>query len=258
MAQRSDDNPASRCGRHRNTGLRPRAGAAVGLQRCVRSLHGSRHPTTRIAYMTATLELKNLECTRGERQLFTALNAVVPSRALLRVNGANGAGKTSLLRTVCGLLTPSAGEVRWRGQPAVGMREEFSRELLYLGHAPALKNDLTPVENLLVACTLGGTRPTPSSATAALARAGLGGYEATPSRHLSQGQRKRVALARLELDTAVPLWVLDEPFNALDANASAWLVSLLTTHLARGGIVVLTSHQPVDFPSDVAQLGVSL
>lgn len=208
--------------------------------------------------MTEVLELKGLECTRGERQLFTALSAVVPSGALLRVNGANGAGKTSLLRTVCGLLTPSAGEVRWRGQPTAGIREEFSRELIYLGHTPALKNDLTPAENLVVACTLGGTRPTLASASAALASAGLAAYELAPSRYLSQGQRKRVALARLELDTAVPLWVLDEPFNALDANASAWLVSLLTAHLVRGGIVVLTSHQPVDFPSGVAQMGVSL
>lgn len=208
--------------------------------------------------MTAALELKNLECTRGDRPLFTALSAVVPGGTLLRVHGANGAGKTSLLRLVCGLLTPSAGEVRWRGQAVAGMREEFSRELLYLGHAPALKNDLTPVENLVVACTLGGMPPSPAGASAALATAGLRGYDHTPSRHLSQGQRKRVALARLVLDTAVPLWVLDEPFNALDSGATAWLVSLLTAHLGRAGVVVLTSHQPVDFPGDVVQLGLSL
>ncbi len=208
--------------------------------------------------MTAALELDKLECTRGERPLFKALSAVVTGGTLLRVRGANGAGKTSLLRMVCGLLTPSAGEVRWRGQPVVAMREEFSRELLYLGHLPALKNDLTPVENLVVSCALGGTRPSPAGASAALADAGLRGYDHTPSRHLSQGQRKRVALARLALDTAVPLWVLDEPFNALDSVATAWLVGLLTAHLAGGGIVVLTSHQPVDFSSDVVQMGLTL
>ena len=236
----------------------PLAGAAAGLRPSASAWHGSRHEKQRIRHMTAALELNDLECTRGERQLFTALNAVVTSGGLLRVDGANGAGKTSLLRTVCGLLAPSAGDVRWRGQPVAGMREEYARELLYLGHTPALKNDLTPVENLVVACTLGGARPTLAGASAALAKAGLEGFELTPSRHLSQGQRKRVALARLELDAAVPLWVLDEPFNALDASASAWLVSLLTAHLARGGIVVLTSHQPVDFPRAVVQLGLSL
>lgn len=208
--------------------------------------------------MTAALELDKLECTRDERPLFTALSAAVPGGTLLRVHGANGAGKTSLLRMVCGLLTPSAGEVRWRGQAVATMREEFSRELLYLGHLPALKNDLTPVENLVVSCTLGGSQPSPAVASAALAGAGLRGYDHTPSRHLSQGQRKRVALARLVLDTAVPLWVLDEPFNALDSGATAWLVCLLTAHLARGGIVVLTSHQHVEFPSDVVQMGLSL
>jgi len=208
--------------------------------------------------MTAALELDNLECTRGERPLFRALSAVVPGGTLLRVHGANGAGKTSLLRMLCGLLTPSAGEVRWRGHAVVGMREDFSRELLYLGHMPALKNDLTPVENLVAACTLGGTQPSSAGASAALASAGLRGYDHTPSRHLSQGQRKRVSLARLVLDTAIPLWVLDEPFNALDSGATAWLVSLLAAHLGHSGIVVLTSHQPVDFPSEVVQMGLSL
>ncbi len=208
--------------------------------------------------MTAGLELRQVECVRGRRSLFKGLDLRVLPGQLLRLQGANGAGKTSLLRMICGLLAPARGEVLWRGQRVASLREEFGRELVYLGHAAALKDDLSALENLLAASVLGGQPVGPAQASAALAAAGLRGRERAPARVLSQGQRKRVALARLALAAVVPLWVLDEPFNALDSAATAWLLGLITEHTGRGGIVVLTSHQSVALGDAVAQVALSL
>jgi heme exporter protein A len=176
---------------------------------------------------------------------------------LLRVSGANGAGKTSLLRMLCGLLAPAKGQVLWQGQDVLHSREAFHQQLIYLGHAAALKDDLTPLENLLVAARLGGAAPDDAAARKALADAGLAGREHVPSRTLSQGQRRRAALARLPLGQAL-LWVLDEPFNALDTVGTAWLLGLIESHLRRSGLVVLTSHQPVALSDGVAQVNLAL
>ncbi len=187
------------------------------------------------------LSLSEVACIRGGRPLFSGLNLNIPPGQVLRVQGDNGAGKTSLLRLVCGLLAPSQGEVRWRGQP-LSKQPGWSCELVYLGHAAALKDDLSPLENLRSACLLAGQPSTEAHALAALGQAGLRGHEHTPVRRLSQGQRRRSALARLLL-SAAPLWVLDEPFNTLDRHAAAWLESVLLDHLNGGGLLVLTSHQ---------------
>ena len=214
---------------------------------------------------------------RGGRSLFSGLSVDVPGGHVLRVTGANGAGKTSLLRMVCGLLRPERGEVLWRGTRIGTLREEFHRQLVYLGHAAALKDELSPIENLLTSTRLGGEEPSVDQAVAALAAAGLGGLDAqehghgnaqghgqghglhAPSRNLSQGQRRRVALARLLLATEAPLWVLDEPFNALDTAAAAWLVQVIATHVRRGGVVLLTSHQPdLALPAMLPQIELSL
>ena len=195
--------------------------------------------------MNAGLALDRVACVRGGRTLFSGLNLQLGAGQLLRVAGANGAGKTSLLRLMCGLLLPSEGEVRWRGEPLAAQRERWGRELVYLGHAAALKDDLSPLDNLCTASTLGGHDAVRTEALQALADAGLRGFERTPVRHLSQGQRKRCGLARLVLARHAPLWVLDEPFNALDTAATAWLEGLVRTQLRRGGSVVLTSHQGV-------------
>ena len=208
--------------------------------------------------MTGGLELRDLACVRGRRSLFKGLNQAVPAGQLLRLHGANGAGKTSLLRIVCGLLSPAQGAVWWHGQPALGLREEFGRQLVYLGHAAALKDELSAVENLMVSCLLAGTSVSTAEATSALAAAGLRGRERAPARILSQGQRKRVALARLALSPQAPLWVLDEPFNALDSGATAWLVGLIGAHVAQGGIVLLSSHQDVTIGAHVAQQELAL
>lgn len=199
--------------------------------------------------MTLDLRVEKLACTRGSRQLFDNLSVEVRPGELLRVLGANGAGKTSLLRMLCGLMEPTEGQILWRGRKVTALREAFGRELIYLGHAAALKDDLSPIENLQAASTLAGQTISLQEARRALIDAGLRGHENTLVRRLSQGQRKRSALARLVLANSAPqltpLWVLDEPFNALDSMATAWLASLMQDHLQRQGIVVLTSHQSV-------------
>lgn len=199
--------------------------------------------------MTLGLQVEKLACIRGSRQLFDNLSVEVRPGELLRVFGANGAGKTSLLRMLCGLMEPTEGQILWRGKKVAAMREAFGHELIYLGHAAALKDDLSPLENLQVASTLAGHIIDLQEARRALIDAGLRGHENTLVRRLSQGQRKRSALARLVLANSAqrltPLWVLDEPFNALDSAATAWLAGLMQAHLQRQGMVVLTSHQSV-------------
>ena len=199
--------------------------------------------------MTLGLRVEKLACTRGSRQLFDNLSVEVRPGELLRVHGANGAGKTSLLRMLCGLMEPTEGQILWRGHKVTALREAFGRELIYLGHAAALKDDLSPIENLQAASTLAGQTTSLQEARRALIDAGLRGHENILVRRLSQGQRKRSALARLVLANSAPqltpLWVLDEPFNTLDSMATAWLASLMQDHLQRQGMVVLTSHQSV-------------
>lgn len=193
----------------------------------------------------AALQLQAISCARGGRTLFKGLSQSLAPGELLRVLGANGAGKTSLLRMVCGLLDPAEGQVLWRGQKLAVQRAQFGAELVYVGHGAALKDELSPLENLLDACALGGVAASTQQALAALQGAGLRGHERTPARRLSQGQRRRSTLARLALSQDAPLWVLDEPFNALDIAATAWLTALIETHLINNGMVLLTSHQDV-------------
>lgn len=204
------------------------------------------------------LTVQDLEARRGRRVLFSGLSLTAAPGQLLRVTGANGAGKTTLLRMLVGLGSPSAGRVLWQGQPVAAQREEFHRALAWLGHAASLKDDLSALENLQAIALLGGDQPTRAEANAALAEAGLAGRERLPARVLSAGQRRRVVLARLALAAQRPLWVLDEPFNALDTAATAWLAGLVQRRLTGGGIVVLTSHQPVPLDGQADQVTVAL
>lgn len=207
------------------------------------------------------LDVHDLEARRGRRVLFSGLGFSAAPGQLVRVAGPNGAGKTTLLRMLVGLSTPTAGRVHWRGQPLTAARELFHRELAWVGHAASLKDDLTAIENLQAIATLGGDAPTRSEAAAALAEAGLKGRERLPARVLSAGQRRRVVLARLALPASTPpraLWVLDEPFNALDVAATEWLAGLVRGQLARGGLVVLTSHQAIPLDGLADPVTVSL
>lgn len=192
------------------------------------------------------LECRELTCVRGDRPLFEKLSFVLAPGSALHVVGANGTGKTSLMRLVCGLSVPAAGAVLWQGERIRALQEDFSRQLIYVGHAPAVKDDLTAVENLQTACTLAGLGIGRQEARQALARIGLAGREDLPTKVLSQGQRRRVVLARLLLATRVPLWVLDEPFTALDKQAVNDLRQTIDAHVHEQGMVIYTTHQDVD------------
>ncbi len=192
------------------------------------------------------LEVRNLECVRGDHRLFVGLNFTLQAGELLHLRGSNGSGKTSLLRTICGLMTPATGEVLWHGENIRSHREEFNSGLTYIGHQGGIKDDLTALENLQLYCRLFGVDVTEERILDALEQIGLGGREDLPSKVLSQGQKRRVALARL-LIHSTKLWVLDEPFNALDVGAVSLLRDLVSKHLEKGGLAVLTTHQLIDF-----------
>ncbi|MFZ2627915.1 MAG: cytochrome c biogenesis heme-transporting ATPase CcmA [Rugosibacter sp.] len=195
--------------------------------------------------MAAMLKVSGLACSRGERRLFADVSFALEAGEWLHVQGENGAGKTSLLRLLVGLSPADAGEIYWRG--VMASESDFHRDLLYLGHHAAVKDDLTPLENLRLSAALDGVHLGEEAALAALVRLGLRGREALPVRVLSAGQKRRVLLARL-LTRPAALWVLDEAFNALDSGAVQLLGALVGEHLARGGLAVLTSHQPLPLP----------
>lgn len=192
------------------------------------------------------LEIINLGCLRGERRLFGGVSFRLAPGGLIWIQGSNGSGKTTLLRTLCGLTQAMAGEVRWRGETIQTLGEDYRRELTYLGHANGLKEDLSALENLRIAAQLAGQPVSREACVEALQGSGLAGREHLPVKFLSQGQRRRAALARLRLAHPRTLWLLDEPFNALDTRAVADMRHIMETHLARGGMVALTTHQDVD------------
>ncbi|MFQ5469914.1 MAG: cytochrome c biogenesis heme-transporting ATPase CcmA [Gammaproteobacteria bacterium] len=190
------------------------------------------------------LEVFNLAVVRGDRQLFTELEFSANDGELLYVHGPNGSGKTTLLRMLCGLVMPTDGEIHWKGEQISELGEAFRRELFYLGHLNAIKADLTGLENLRIQDKLAGQAISVDKALDALERMGLEGFEDFPTKILSQGQKRRVALARLLLTNA-KLWVLDEPFVALDKKTVEALSAIFSEHLTKKGIIVLTTHQEV-------------
>jgi len=199
-----------------------------------------------------SLEAVDLRCTRGERTLFRGLRFSLRGGELLRIAGSNGSGKTSLLRIACGLLEPTNGTVRWGGEDIRKLEEEFRRRLLYIGHSNALKDDLTAAENLRFACVFACVTARDAQIVEALRRLGLAGFEHRPVRALSQGQRRRVALARLVLSQEAALWVLDEPFTALDARAMTCVQDLIGEHVSRGGAVMYTTHHEAQIAAAAA------
>ncbi|XBS68673.1 cytochrome c biogenesis heme-transporting ATPase CcmA [Acerihabitans sp. KWT182] len=188
------------------------------------------------------LEAKNLSCIRDDRVLFSRLCFQVSPGEIVQIEGGNGTGKTSLLRILAGLLRPDAGEVCWRRRDIRRVREAYHRSLLYIGHQAGIKLSLTPLENLsFYQAACGGPRDE-KAIWHALEQAGLLGYEELPAAGLSAGQQRRVALARLWLSPA-RLWLLDEPFTAIDRQGVDRLLSLFDAHSTERGIVMLTTHQ---------------
>ena len=186
------------------------------------------------------LQTIGLACERDLRLLFENLELRLASGDMVQISGPNGSGKTSLLRLLAGLMQPTDGQVLLNGQPLAEQRSELARNLLWIGHAAGIKDLLTPEENLAWLCAL--HQPAGRDAIwQALAAVGLRGFEDVPCHSLSAGQQRRVALARLYLDSP-PLWILDEPFTALDKQGVAQLEEHLVNHCEQGGLVVLTTH----------------
>ncbi len=191
--------------------------------------------------VTARLQARNLSCERDGRMLFRDLDLAIGPGELVRIEGPNGSGKTTLLKILSGQLGDYEGDLYWGDAPLSRVRDAFLSNLVYLGHATGIKTALTALENLAWYQALAGETGSEAARLAALREVGLAGFEDLPVAQLSAGQQRRVALARLEL-TPRPLWVLDEPFTAIDKAGVMALEQRLHDHVARGGSVLLTTH----------------
>lgn len=198
-------------------------------------------------------EARDLRCERDERVLFEGLSFALFPGEVVQVLGSNGAGKTTLLRAVAGLSSRVSGDMCWNGTPLQEARWDFLRESLYLGHDAAVKPGLSPVENLRWHAGLWG-RTRDIGIVGALRAVGLGDHLDSPAQQLSAGQRRRVALARLLLSPAL-LWILDEPFTAIDLAGVAQVESLVAAHAEEGGAVLLTTHHRLSLPCQFRQIG---
>jgi len=191
------------------------------------------------------LEAKNLTCVRGTRRLFKDLNFSTTAGELVELRGPNGSGKTSLLRILCGLATPAAGEVHWQGQNIRSLGEEYSAVVAYLGHQNAIKDELSAMENLRISNACAGKLLSPSEAQETLKRVGLSQQQNLPARVLSAGQRRRLAMTRL-LTGGARLWILDEVLTSLDDTAINLSREFITEHLKNGGMAIVATHQDLN------------
>ena len=179
---------------------------------------------------------------RGDRRLFSKVSFAQAPGSFLQLTGPNGSGKTSLLRIICGLMTPESGEIRWQGANIRSLAEEYSQSITYIGHRKGIKEELSSLENLRIASGMTGTDITSEAAQKALARMGLAGRENLPARFLSEGQRRRSALARL-ITCNTKLWLLDEVLASLDQAAVKLIESVIGEHLNQGGMAIVATHQ---------------
>ncbi|HUU71534.1 MAG TPA: cytochrome c biogenesis heme-transporting ATPase CcmA [Burkholderiales bacterium] len=202
------------------------------------------------------LEAHEISCSRGNRDLFRQMSFRVEEGALLRIHGANGSGKTSLLRMIAGLSPVESGRIAWQGSTLPELGDEYTKQLAFVGHANALKAYLSPRENLRAALAVQGVRVSDSALREALEEEGLGRIADVAVQRLSAGQQRRVALVRLALSRSRLLWILDEPFSSLDDSAVKRFSERLSRHTQDGGIVVYTTHQniPIDAPTRVLEL----
>lgn len=190
------------------------------------------------------LSLKQVSCMRGDRTLFTGLSFDLQPGQWAHLKGANGSGKTSLLRMVAGLARPVEGDILWHGQPIRNVRETYHAEMVYLGHHEGVKEDLNARENLQLGMAQDGYTLSDIEALRALQAVGLKGREELPVRVLSAGQKRRALMSRLVAQRR-SFWILDEPFNALDVKGVEWLTQRIVDHVQTGGMVLLTSHQTI-------------
>ncbi len=204
----------------------------------------------------------DLCCERDERELFTHLDFIIAAGEVLHVQGANGSGKTTLLRILCGLNDEFTGSILWQGHKRDAVSESFHSGVFYLGHSPAINKTLTPLQNLRWYCASRGFADD-AAILQALSGMGLTGYEDIPCYQMSAGQQRRVSLARMQLAPAT-LWILDEPFTALDRKGVADLEARIAAFARSGGAVILTTHHPLQLACTLrvinldAQVGVAI
>jgi len=191
------------------------------------------------------LEVINLTCVRGTRLLIRSLNFTATAGELIELRGPNGSGKTSLLRILCGLSSPAAGEVRWNGENIRSLSEEYFGAVAYLAHQNAVKDELSAIENLRISTGVAGNSLNKAQAQEVLERIGLKDRQHLPARVLSAGQRRRLALARL-LTSKATLWILDEVLTSLDDAAVRLSREFIADHLENGGMAIVATHQDLN------------
>lgn len=192
---------------------------------------------------SVSLEARGLKSVRDDRTLFQDLSFSLQPGQAMQIEGPNGSGKTTLLRILCGLGVATEGEICWNNHPIDENRAEYAANMAFIGHAHGIKSELTPLENLQVAQSMENTRPD-YSLEEILEKVGLRGFEDVPARTLSAGQCRRVAMGRLFMSRAI-LWILDEPFTALDIHGQAQIEKMMVEHVNNNGMVILTSHHPL-------------
>lgn len=199
---------------------------------------------------TPLLATRQLECVRDDRLLFRDLSFTLAVGEVLQIEGANGSGKTSLLRILCGLRRADAGAVLWQGEPVEDVREDYYANMIYIGHLPCIKGDLTTLENIRSLLDTRSQSALLADIEQALAQVGLAGFDDVAVKALSSGQRRRILLAFLLLAKA-RLWILDEPLTALDVRGVELVESMLLEHRAAGGSAIFTTHHGMQLPCEM-------
>lgn len=202
------------------------------------------------------LEIESLECVRDDRLLFSGLSFSLAESEVLQIEGSNGCGKTSLLRILCGLRLAEAGRVLWCGESIRRNREDYYVNMVYIGHLPCIKGDLTVLENVRALLDTRSLSVSNAVIEQALEKVGLASYEDVPGKALSSGQRRRILLAFVYLSKA-KLWVLDEPLTALDVQGVALMESMIVEHQQAGGSVIFTTHHGMQLDCEMRSIRLS-
>lgn len=207
-------------------------------------------PESGSAITPPLLATRQLECVRDDRLLFRDLTFTLAAGEVLQIEGANGSGKTSLLRILCGLRRADAGAVLWQGEAVEDAREDYYANMIYIGHLPCIKGDLTTLENIRSLLDTRSQSAPLADIEQALAQVGLAGFDDVAAKALSSGQRRRILLAFLLLAKA-RLWILDEPLTALDVRGVELVESMLLEHRAAGGSAIFTTHHGMQLPCEM-------